>query len=124
MIVDSNGNKASNNLIQTVFNNIENKRPVGPEITVISPNVVEVTIALSVLGTLNTELLTNEITAHILKKGLDLRYLSEEQVVGMIMSQSSVEDCDNLTLNGQKKIYIGEEEIIRIKEVVLNEYIP
>ena len=124
MIVDSNGNKASDDLIQAVFDHIEENRAIGADVTVISPDVVEVTLAVSVLGTLNTELLINEITAHILKKGLDLRYLSEEQVVGMIMSQSSVEDCDNLTLNGQKKIYIGAEEIIRIKEVVLNEYIP
>lgn len=124
MIVDSNGNKASDDLIQAVFDYIEEKRAIGADVTVISPEVIEVTLAVSVLGTLNTEMLLNEITAYILKKGLDLRYLSEEQVVGMIMSQSGVEDCDNLTLNGQKKIYIGAEEIIRIKEVVLNEYVP
>lgn len=122
MIVDSNGNRASETLIDKVAENIEAKRPIGPTVTVISPTVIPVTIEIGVKGTLNTELLINEITNYILKKGLDLKYLSSAQVGDMVMNQSSVEDYDILTLNGLQRIKIGAEEIIRIKEVVLNEY--
>jgi len=122
MIVDSNGNRASDTLINKVAENIEAKRPIGPTVTVISPTVIPVTIEIGVKGTLNTDLLINEITNYILKKGLDLKYLSAAQVGDMVMNQSSVEDYDTLTLNGLQRIRIGVEEIIRIKEVVLNEY--
>ena len=124
MIVDSNGAQASEELIQAVYEHIESVRPIGADVTVISPNIKEVEIGVAVKGILNTELLMNEITDYVLKKGLDMRYLSAAQVGDMIMNQSSVEDYDNLTLNGEQRVNLGTEEILAIREVVLHEYDP
>jgi len=123
MIVDSNGNTASDELIQAVFDYIEEVRPIGADVTVVSPVIREVTINVAILGTLNTELLINDVTDFIMQKGLDLKYLSAAKVGDLIMNQSAVEDYDGLTLDGMTKIKLGAEEMIRIKEVVLSEYI-
>ena len=122
LFLDSNHQTASEELIQKVFEHIEEKRPIGADVTVVSPQAKPVTIDVAIKGTLDTAALIEEITAYAMGKGLDLTYISEAQVGDMIMNQSAVEDYMDLFLNGEKRVKFGTEEILAIEAVNIHEY--
>jgi len=124
LFLDSNHQTASEELIQKVYEHIEENRPIGADVTVVSPQIKEVTIDVAVKGTLDVDALIAEIMEYAKGKGLDLTYISEAQVGDMIMNQSAVEDYVDLSLNGAKRVTFGTEEILAIKEVVLHDYNP
>lgn len=124
LFLDSNHQTASEELMQKVVEHIEEKRPVGADVTVASPQPKSVTIDVAIKGTLDTEQLISEITEYAKGKGLDLTYISEAQIGDMIMNQSSVEDYVDLELNGAKRVQFGQEEILAIEGVNIHEYHP
>ena len=124
LFLDSNHQTASAELIQKVYDHIEENRPIGADVTVVSPQIKEVTIDVAIKGTLDIDMLIEEIMAYAKGKGLDLTYLSVAQVGDMIMNQSAVEDYVDLTLNGGNRVTFGTEEILAIKEVILHDYNP
>ena len=122
LFLDSNGQIASDDLIQTVYNHIEEYRPIGATVTVVSAHSKIVNIEVDIKGTLDVDELLNEINNWAIGKGLDLKYLSYAKVGDLIMNQSAVEDWDNLLLNGATKINFDDEEVLEIGEVIINEY--
>ncbi len=124
LFLDSNHETASAELIQKVFNHIEEKRPIGADVTVASPQPKTVNIDVAIKGTLDIDQLKEEIMKYVKSKGLDLTYISEAQVGDMIMNQSSVEDYVELWLNGEKRVRFGQEEILAMGEVNIHEYNP
>ena len=126
LFLDSNGQTASDELIQKVYNHIEENRPIGATVTVVSASVKNVRIEVSVSGTLDVEQLISDIMTYALTKGLDLRYLSAAKVGDLIMNQDSVDDYeyDSLLLNGSRQVNFNSEEILGISEVIVSAYDP
>ena len=122
LFLDSNGQIASDDLIQKVYEHIEEYRPIGADVMVVSAHNKVVDIEVDVKGTLDVTLLLEDINAWIVEKGLDLKYLSYAKVGDLIMNQPLVEDWDNLLLNGKNKVTLESEEIVKIGEVIVHAY--
>ena len=120
LIMDSNRESASDELIQEVYNYIETVRPIGATVTVVSPVMLPVTISIEVLGLLDEQQLLDDINDYLDDKGLDLKYLSAAKVVDCAMNQKSVEDVGQVLLNGVSRIVIDKEELLTAKEVQVN----
>ena len=122
LFLDSNGKSASADLIQKVYEHIEEVRPIGATVTVVSPIEKLITIEVSgVKGTFDSDTLVANIDAYTRKQGLDLKYISAAQVGDMIMNQDSVSDYDydSLLLNGQRRINFTQEETLGIEAVIV-----
>lgn len=117
LIIDSNRQTASPDLIQRVADYIETVRPIGATVTVASPVPLEVTVSVAVKGTLDPEQCKKEINARLSKTALSATYLSAAQVIDIVMNQTSVEDCDNVLLNGKNRLTIDEDRLPVVKEV-------
>lgn len=118
LIIDSNNQTASDALIKSVSDYIESVRPIGATVTVASPAPLPITISAAIKGTLDVDECKKAINAYLAKKALSLTYLSYSQVIDIIMNQTSVEDCDNVMLNGQGRLSIGLDVLPSVTEVV------
>lgn len=121
LIVNSNMQTASSEIIKAVADYIETVRPIGADVTVISPTPKVLNISMSVAGTLDKEAFANSITSYLAERNLDLRYISASQVIDIIMNQSSVSDCDKVLLNGETRVNVSENELLSIGEVTVSE---
>ena len=110
-------------MIQAVQQNIEDKRPIGAEVTVATAKSKVVNIEVDIKGTLDTDALISEIYSYASDKGLDIKYLSYAQVGDMIMNQELVEDWDNLKLNGGSRVVFDDDEILGIGGVTVNAFV-
>ena len=117
LIIDSNGQTASKNLIQAVADYIETVRPIGATVTVTSPTPLAITVTAAVKGMLDAEACKKAINVRLAKTALSAAYLSAAQVIDIIMDQPSVEDCDNVLLNGKTRLSIGVDVLPVVEEV-------
>jgi len=118
VIVDSNRQTASQELIDSVFEYIESVRPIGATVTVATPDILPIVVTTAIKGTLDAEACKNDINARLAQKALSLTDLSYAQVIDIIMNQSSVEDCDEVLLNGVKRLSFGLDTLPVVEEVV------
>lgn len=118
VIVDSNRQTAAQELMDSVYEYIESVRPIGATVTVATPEILPITVTADIEGTLDAEACKGEINARLAKKALSLTDLSYAQVIDIIMNQSSVEDCDNVLLNGEKRLTFGLDTLPVVEEVV------
>lgn len=121
LIIDSNGQTASRELIKNVADYIETVRPIGATVTVVSPTPVPVKITAKVSGTLDKEQYLRDVNAYIAKKGMDLRSLSYARCIDILLNQSTVADCSDVRLNGQEVVKCAADEMIRAEEVEVDE---
>ena len=118
VIVDSNRQTASQELMDSVYEYIESVRPIGATVTVATPEILSITVTAAIKGTLDAETCKNDINARLAKKALSLTDLSYAQVIDIILNQSSVEDCDNVLLNGEKRLSFDLDTLPVVEEVV------
>ena len=121
IIVNSNMQTASDEIIKKVVDYIEGQRPIGADVTVISPAPKTMNIKADVAGTLDKEAFVAAINAYLKKKNLDLKYISVAQVTDILMGQTGVIDCDNVTLNDGRRVTVSEDELLSVGEVIINE---
>lgn len=117
LIVDSNHQTAADTLIKAVADYIETVRPIGATVTVTSPTPFAITVSAAIKGTLDAEECRKAINSRLAKTAMDLTELSYAQVIDIIMNQSSVEDCDNVLLNGKTRLTFDIDELPVVKEV-------
>lgn len=117
IIIDSNYQMASEELIEKVAAHIEEKRPIGATVTVSTLTPVSVTIDAEVSGTADTDALIKAVNAYIIKRNLTLSKLSAARVTSFLLTQSSVEDVGTVTINGAPQITIKEDELVDVKAV-------
>ena len=117
LVIDSNGQTASRELIKSVADYIETVRPIGATVTVASPVPLGITVSVAVKGSLDKETCKKAINTRLAKTALSATYLSAAQVIDIVMDQSSVEDCDKVLLNGAPRLNIGADELPVVEEV-------
>lgn len=120
LVINSDMQTASADIIQRVHDYIESVRPIGADVTVVSPTPRVVNITVDVAGTVDIAIFKRAVNAYIAKNNLGLRKISAAQV-GKILMQQSVNDYDNLLLNGSARVTAAEDELLTVGEVVINE---
>lgn len=121
LILDADLKTAPIELIEKVKVYIEDVRPIGATVTVTSPTPKPLTITAAVAGRCDKDAFIAEINAYLKKRSLSLKYLSAAQIGDLLMNQSSVTDYDDLLLNGANKVFVKEDELLSVQEVILRE---
>lgn len=121
IIIDSNHQIASADLVKNVYDYIESVRPIGADVTVSTPAPLSIAITADIKGKLNIDSFKRSIMSSFIKRALQPTYLSAAQVIDKIMDQNTVEDCDNVLLNGSKRINISADELPVVSEVTVRD---
>lgn len=120
IIVDSNHETATQNLMDKVAAYIEEQRPIGATVTISSPEPLTIDISADVKGTFDETTFRESMSAYFISRALSLDYLSSAQIIDKIMNQKAVEDCDNVTLNNASRVTIGLDKLPTIGTVTIN----
>ena len=126
VIVDSNYESASTELIQTVYDYIETVRPVGAIVTVVSATSKVIDIAADIVGVADVEAFRAEVLTYFsetertsLASGGG--QVSVARIGAILLNYGGVTDYSNLTINGSAvNIAIASEEIPVLGAVTLN----
>lgn len=129
IIADSNERAASQELIKSVFNHIEEERPIGPRVTVISVEELKINLSVNIVydsDVYNKKDLIQKITEFIsdyLKQiALKKNYLSIAKIGALIFSVDGIDDYNSLLINGlSSNLQISDNQIAVLNEVVINE---
>ncbi|AGF56472.1 putative phage protein gp47/JayE [Clostridium saccharoperbutylacetonicum] len=128
VISSSNYRAASSDLIKTVADHIEENRPIGPTVTVVSVEELPLIISLKLiydsvsytLDTIKTNI-QNSISQYLKDVALKTDHISIAKVGAIILSTSGVTDYSNLTINGSTiNLPIADNQIAVLSGVVCN----
>ncbi len=118
VIIDSNGQPASQDLIDDVFNHIEEERPFGADVTVVSAEPVEINLSVNLAladGYIEQQVkdyISENITEYLKFIAFKTNYISYAQIGSIILETDGVIDYSNLKVNGgMANIPIGNEEV-------------
>ena len=118
VIVDSNKNPATEDLITNVFRYIEEERPIGATVTVVSAIAknVEITAKVSLAEGHTIQLVLDKFKSDLeqYRKNIAFKdsYISYAAIGNILFTVDGVLDYTDLQLNGaMKNIALGEEEI-------------
>lgn len=126
VIADENKAGAGQAVLNRVSEYIEERRPIGADVSVTSALekkidiFARVTLNKSVnLGIVQKEFHDN-IEEYLRSNTFSIQYISIAKIGSLLMEISGVEDCDNLLLNGEEKnMAIAEEELLMLGTVSL-----
>ncbi len=118
VIVDSNKNPATEDLITNVFQHIEEERPIGATVTVVSAVAknVEITAKVSLAEGYTIQLVLDKFKSDLEQYRKDVvfkdSYISYAAIGNILFTVDGVLDYTDLKLNGEmKNIALGTEEI-------------
>lgn len=122
LIVDANNKVASDTLIKAVADYIEEVRPIGATVTVVSPEPVTVNVEASIEGTLNTDDFKTAMTKWLKSKSLTLTKISPAQVGRLLLDCGASDyDVESVKLNGSaSSLNLTDEQIATVGEVTTN----
>ncbi|WP_200804920.1 baseplate J/gp47 family protein [Anaerosalibacter sp. Marseille-P3206] len=118
VIIDSNGQPASKDLIGNVFNHIESERPFGANVTVVSATPVTINISVTLVLVEGYEELrvkeniSKNISEYLKSIAFKTDYVSYAQIGSIILDTDGVLDYSDLLINsGISNIPILNEEV-------------
>ena len=122
LVTDANGEPASMNLLNQVIAKIESVRPIGPEVTVVSPSLLDLTIKLTVTsGSGDADYIKTMLNKYFVSRNFTGITISYAKVGNMILtdSKTGVDDYSGLLINDSNgNISITDDQIPHVKEVV------
>lgn len=119
-IVDSNGDKASTDLINKVKAYIELKRPVGAKVIVTTPEIQPINITIKGLTGNGTEALFKEYLAKYFKlHGFKMLKVSQADIVKQLFA-AGYTDYNSILINGKSESIELNDKLPKIGTVVLN----
>lgn len=121
IIIDSNHDVASSDLIKKVQAHIEENHPIGATVTVESPSPLQIDITADIKGTFDAETFKSSLSDYFVSHALSLTYVSSAQIIDRIMNQSTVEDCDNVLVNGANRVSITSEQLPTVGSVTVHD---
>lgn len=126
IIINSDKEAASEELIAEVTQHIEESRPIGAAVTVESatPLVININVSLVLANGYTEETavekISESITKYFQKNAFTSTYISYAQIGGCILNCDAVSDYSDLTLNGGiDNIEIGETEVPALGVITL-----
>lgn len=127
IIVDSNFTKASDTLVQKVVDCIENVRPVGAVVTVVSAIPVVIDITAAIVGSLDRNAFENAVKSYftdIVRASIAnnlANKVSINKIGSLLYSAGGVTDYLNLQLNGgTTNIAISPDELAVLGAVTID----
>lgn len=128
VIVDSNKNPATNELVAKTYEHIEEERPLGAKVSVVSAIPKAINIKFTVI---KDDMLTLEQVKAKVEKNINnyfketafkVNFISYARIGKTILETEGVLDYSNLIVNGNiENIPLKYEEVPILGEVVLNE---
>ena len=121
VIVDTDNKPANGELIQKVKEHIDENRPIGANVTVVSASALKVKI--SVRLTTNEESvkanIEKSISSYLSYDALKKSYISYAKIGGCILSANGVDDYSELTVNGSTSNITIPEGVVPVLESVV-----
>lgn len=128
VIVDSNKQPASQEIVDNVAEHIEENRPIGANITVQSATALNIDISATIVRDTNytieqiTTNVSNKIAEYLKSIAFKQSYVSYAQIGSLILDSEGVLDYSNLIINGgTSNITVSDEQVAILGQVVLNE---
>lgn len=125
IITDAKNEIASEDLIAKVQNYIDEQRPIGATITVVSPKPLNIDISLKVTkGSGNIDGIKNAVNDFFKTTAFNSEYVSYAQVGKVILEKTAtgVQDYSDLTLNNKaENIALTDEQMPTVNEVKIIE---
>uniref|UniRef100_UPI00258D04FB baseplate J/gp47 family protein n=1 Tax=Megamonas sp. TaxID=2049033 RepID=UPI00258D04FB len=126
IITDANNGIASEDLIEKVKNHIEEQRPIGATVTVVSLEPVKINIELKVTsGTASIEGIKNAVNDYFKKNIFNATYVSYAVIGGIILNNSAttgVLDYTDLKINNNtENVPLTDEQMPTVNEVKIIE---
>lgn len=126
VIIDSNKHSASKELIDKVFKYIEEQRPIGATVTVVSAKEKSINITAKItlangfnIGSIQSEL-SNLLDNYLKEIGFEISYISIARIGNIILNTPGVLDYSNLKINNSTaNISLEDEEIPILDNVEL-----
>lgn len=122
VIVDSENRPASNNLINEVKAHIEENRPIGAKVTVVSATALNIDISATLItdGSDGIQSAVEEsIKGYLTNEALKKSYVSFAKIGSFILSVAGVEDYTGLKINnGTANISIADGAVPVLRSVV------
>lgn len=119
-IVDSNGDKASQDLINKVKAYIELKRPAGAKVIVSTPDILTINISVSGLtGSGTEESFKKLLTEYFRKHGFKLTKVSQADIAKQLFN-SGYTDYNSIQINGTNGSVQLNGKLPKIGTVALN----
>lgn len=121
IVVNAEMQSAGQDLVKAVKDYIESVRPIGADVTVVSPAPKRINITVDVLGKVDVSEFKAAVNKYISSKNLDMRYISSAQI-GKLLMEQNITDYRNLKLNGADKVTATDAELLSVGEVTVNEF--
>lgn len=124
LVTDANGEPASPTLLNTVKAYIESVRPIGAEVTVVTPALFDLTIKLTVTsGSGDADYIKSMLNKYFVSRNFTGTTISYAKVGNMILTdaKTGVDDYSGLLINDATgNISVTDDQIPHVKEVVLS----
>lgn len=124
LVTDANGEPASPALLNKVITYIESVRPIGPEVTVVTPSLFDLTIKLTVTsGDGDADYIKTMLNKYFVSRNFTGTTISYAKVGNMILTdaKTGVNDYSGLLINDATgNISVTDDQIPHVKEVVLS----
>lgn len=134
VIADSDLNEANVLLLQRVYEYIEQERPIGAEVSVVSAKIVPINISAKISGTIDTAAFTEGVTNYFKKMTRQTLfnytnagsyetftgnlYVSIAQINSYLIAEGGAEDVHDLQLNGAAAdVALNIDEIPKLGEL-------
>lgn len=112
VIIDANLNVADETLLNKVRAYLEEEKPIGADLTVVSATAVNVKVAANIYGSVNEDEFKEKVDTYFKEIGFNRGYVSIAHIGKTLLECSGVIDYDSLTLNGEaKNIPLTEEQL-------------
>ena len=121
IIINAEMQSAGQDLVKAVKDYIESVRPIGADVTVVSPAPKTINISVDVLGKVDNDAFKRTVNKYISSKNLDMRYISAAQI-GKLLMEQNITDYRNLRLNGADKVTATDAELLSVGNVTVNEF--
>jgi len=128
VIIDSNKEPASSDIVNAVSSYIEENRPVGASVTVEPAEALNINIAAMITRDTNytldqvTSNVSDKIKAYLRDTAFKQNIVSYAWIGSLILDSTGVLDYSNLTVNGGTgNVTVGDEQVAVLGQVVLSE---
>lgn len=128
VIIDSNKQPASTDIVNAVASYIEENRPIGASVTVESAQALNIDITATITRDTNYTLeqvtanVSSKITAYLQSIAFKQNIVSYAWIGSLLLESTGVLDYSNLTVNvGTSNVTIGDEQVAVLGQVTLSE---
>lgn len=125
LVVGDNNTQASEEIVQSVKEHIDNEKPIGCTLTVVTPTILNLTVLASVELSVGyttqdiEESFKAELENYLKGSTNEITY---SKIYGLLANLNGVADITSLTLNGAtSNIPIADDKIANIQTVTISE---